>query len=304
MSTMTAREVPIVFDCEGSDLVGIVHKPETPMSVGIVAVIAGGPQYRAGVGRNMVKMSRELSTLGVAILRFDHRGLGDSGGQFRGFEHTGDDLQCAVDALRAEVPEVGEVILWGGCDAASGCMIHGYKLSGVASMVLGNPWVTTSDTQAAVLRQHYFQRLRERSFWLKLLRFEYPIGDYVRAAFDGMLSRAPVKEPNLAASPSSAADKLAPEKLAVEESSDWVGRMRDGLRRFDGPVLFLMSGQSLVSREFDELVSSDRAWQKVYKRSHYQRIDLPDADQTFSGGDSRERVNEALLNWVVSLSDS
>ncbi|MDX1736350.1 MAG: hypothetical protein R3228_18375, partial [Halioglobus sp.] len=81
----------------------------------------------------------------------------------------------------------------------------------------------------------------------------------------------------------------------------WIERMLDGLQRFEGPVLFLMSGQSLVSREFDELVSRDKAWAQAYSRPANERIDLPDADQTFSTGDSRERVNEALLDWVKRL---
>ena len=58
----------------------------------------------------------------------------------------------------------------------------------------------------------------------------------------------------------------------------------------------------LVSNEFDELINSDPGWHAVYNRSACKRIDLPDADQTFSDRDSRARVNEAILNWVAELS--
>jgi hypothetical protein len=79
--------------------------------------------------------------------------------------------------------------------------------------------------------------------------------------------------------------------------------MLDGLRRFEGPVLFLISGQSLLSKEFDELVGKDPGWKAVYNRTSYRRIDFPDADQTFSGSDSRQRVNRAICDWLLELSD-
>tara|TARA_R110000823_G_scaffold210224_15_gene340621 strand:+ start:12934 stop:13839 length:906 start_codon:yes stop_codon:yes gene_type:complete len=286
------EELPLVFDCAGAQLVGILHRPARPMSVGIVTVIAGGPQYRAGVGRNMVMMARELSAQGIAILRFDHRGLGDSGGEFRGFEHIGEDLQAAVATLRQHVPEVQEVVLWGGCDAASGCMIHAWHVEGVGSMVLGNPWVTTAETQSAVLRRHYIGRLLEGSFWRKLLQGRYDLRAYLRSGVEKVRARLR-RHSNSSGSGGSAED--------ADANPDWIARMREGLRRFKGPVLFLMSGQSIVSREFDDMLNRDRTWQKLYSRPAYKRIDLPDADQTFSGGNSRELVNAALKEWVESL---
>jgi uncharacterized protein len=298
--TDAATEIPVVFDCEGDSLLGVVHKPAVAGSIGIVCVIAGGPQYRAGVGRNMVMMARATSAAGIAVMRFDHRGLGDSGGQFRGFEYTGADIQAAVDCLRREVPEVSSVVLWGGCDAASGCMIHGAAVEGVASMVLGNPWVTTAETQVAVRQQHYLKRLRQWSFWRKLFRFEYNISEYLGEAWRRVVGKlAP------ASSGGGASGKERSEDSSDSSpEGDWLSRMQMGLRSFNGPVLFLMSGQSLVSKEFDELVARDKSWAKLYGRSSYQRIDLPDADQTFSSDKSREEVNSILQSWVLKLSQA
>lgn len=290
MSESVCKEIPVVFDCEGQDLVGIAHVPPTPCDTGIVCVIAGGPQYRAGVGRNMVLMARNLAASGVAVFRFDHRGLGDSAGEFGGFEHTLADIQAAVDCFRREVPQVRRVVLWGGCDAASGCMIHGCDIEGVASMVLGNPWITTTQIHAAVQQQHYLARLRQWSFWRKLLRFEYDLMPYLRSALRRLLSRL---------KPAQAVADKAP--VAAGGADLWINRMLEGLQRFDGPLLFLMSGQSLVSKEFDALVQSNREWAAVYQRPNCHRLDLPDADQTFSTADSRQRVNEALRDWVGEL---
>lgn len=292
MIQMRSLEVPLVFDCAGEALVGIIHKPLKPSTIGVVTIIAGGPQYRGGVGRGMVSAARELASAGFPVMRFDHRGLGDSSGEFRGFEHIGEDIQAAVRALLIEVPEVQRIVLWGGCDAASAAMIHGWKIPEVVSMVLGNPWVTTTETQSIVMRKHYLGRLGEWSFWRKLLRMEYDLVEYAASAWEAIKRRL-VGSLNLR--------QPAARTETPVQSGNYVERMLDGLRQFQGSVLFLMSGQSLLSREFDELVNGDPRWQAVYSRSTHQRIDFPAADQTFSDHESRQGVNRAIREWLLAL---
>ena len=295
MNTHPMIEIPLVFDCLDDDLIGIVHKPERPSSIGVLTVVAGGPQYRAGVGRGMVSLARDLASHGVPVMRFDYRGLGDSTGDFQGFDHIAEDLQAAVDAFRHAVPELKSVVLWGGCDAASAAMIHGWKITGVESLILGNPWISTEEIRSAVLRKHYTKRLREAHFWRKLIRFEYNLIDYAIAGSQKVTARL--------------SRLLSPQertRSATVESNVGrpIDRMLAGLRQFEGPVLFLMSGRSMVSNEFDELINGDPSWQAVYNRPACKRVDLPDADQTFSDGDSRKRVNQEILHWVTSLNGS
>ncbi|MEZ5571759.1 MAG: hydrolase 1, exosortase A system-associated [Halioglobus sp.] len=292
MNEPVSAEIPIVFQCNGEALVGIIHRPAIPADIGVVTIIAGGPQYRAGVGRGMVSAARELSSAGVPVLRFDHRGLGDSSGDFLGFEHIADDIQAAVDAFREAVPEVSKVVLWGGCDAASAAMIHGWRIEDAVSLVLGNPWVTTTFTQSAVMRKHYLSRLKEWSFWRKVLRFEYNFTAY---AVEGWQKVADKFVRLIRVSDRSVSDET------IGDTGNYVNKMLSGLRQFDGPVLFLMSGQSLLSREFDELVNSDVQWHQVYHRSTCSRIDFPDADQTFSDSKSRQAANRAIVDWLVKL---
>ena len=292
MSESQSHEIPLVFQCAGESMVGIVHRPITPAGIGVVTIIAGGPQYRAGVGRGMVSTARDLAARGVPVLRFDYRGMGDSGGGFLGFEHIAEDIQAAVIALKKEVPEVRKVVLWGGCDAASGVMIHGWKVPDVISLVLGNPWVTTYEIHSAVMKKHYLDRLREWSFWRKLLRFDYNLIDYATAGFRKLVTR-------VAALLSAWGQHGS--KSDSDEAGGFVDRMLDGLGRFEGPVLFLISGQSVASREFDELVGTDPDWGAVTNRSECKRIDFPEADQTFSDKHSRECVNQAISDWLIEL---
>jgi exosortase A-associated hydrolase 1 len=260
--------------------------------IGVITVVAGGPQYRAGMGRGLVGMGRELAARGIPLMRFDHRGLGDSSGDFLGFEHLKDDLCAAVDSFMAAVPEVKKIVLWGGCDAASGIMIHACNVPSVVSMMVGNPFVSSSVTQAAVARQHYLKRLGEWSFWRKLLRFEYDFIAYGSAVAAKVKKKlTPVAVQRVASQPSSVA-------------ATFIDRMLSGLQKFNGPVLILMSGQSLVSKEFDELLARSPAWKAACGRAGYERIELPDADQAFSSQDAKERVNEAVFRWINELAQN
>lgn len=293
VGTESRLEVPIVFDCEGDSLVGIVHKTEQPARIGVITIIAGGPQFRGGVGRGMVSMARDLCSNGIPVLRFDYRGMGDSSGAFAGFEDIAADLQSAVDAFLREVPELEKVVLWGGCDAASGAMIHGWKIPQVLSLVVGNPWVYTPHIEAAVRKQHYLSRLRDPSFWRKLLRFEYNLLHYAQAGFGKVAGRIAGLF-NTRMNTGSATSDPADQGTFVE-------RMLAGLQRFEGPVVFLLSGQSIVSKEFDELLASESGWAEVYRREGYKRIDFPEADQTFSTKNDREAASASVIEWVNEL---
>lgn len=266
---------------------GVAHAPAESATTGLLTVVAGGPQYRAGVGRGLVSMARELAAGGVPVMRFDYRGMGDSSGTFRGFEHIGEDLACAVDAFRRAVPGLERVVLWGGCDAASGILIHAAELPGVVAVAVGNPWVSSEATQAAVVRKHYLRRLGEKSFWLKVLRLEYNPLDYLREAA-GWVRKTP-------AAPAPAQRDTGAPPLHFTE------RMLRGLRRFEGPVLLFMSGRSLLSREFDELAQRRPEWREAVAEKVSRRVDLPDADQAFSSRAARAEVTRVLAEWLREL---
>jgi uncharacterized protein len=283
-------EQPVVFECAGSELVGMIHVPTNPQRRGMISIVAGGPQYRAGVGRMQVQMARELAANGVATFRFDYRGLGDSEGEFRGFEDIEDDLAAAISAFREHAPCVQEIVLWGGCDAASAILINAWRHPEVVGLVLGNPWVHSGTTADAVAVKHYGQRLRNLDFWMKVLRLQYnPI-----PAMATMRRRFFVSFGRRQSEFSSDTDPFS-----ENVKSNFVVRMRDGLRRFNGDVLLLMSGRSLLSKEFDELISNDPLWRSAVRGPRrLSRCDIPDGDQTFSSSATRGEVSNITLRWL------
>ncbi len=290
---MAATEIPVVFECEGQQLIGMVHRPEQPRRRGLLTVVAGGPQYRGGVCRMQVQLARELAEAGVPVMRFDYRGMGDSEGEFRGFQHVGADLKAAVETFRAQVPGLEEVALFGGCDAASAAMINGWHLAGVTGLVLGNPWVHSTETSDAVTVKHYGRRLQDKDFWLKLIRGQYnpwPAVVTVGRAVLARLRRLVMPTPAAAASPRDADDSHLP----------FEQRMCKGLARFRGDVMMLMSGRSLLSKEFDELVASRPDWQQAMRSPRsLLRHDLPEGDQAFSTIETRREVNRLVRAWML-----
>jgi len=284
-------EIPVVFACEGSRLLGMVHRPHQLRSRGLLMVVAGGPQFRVGVCRMQVQMARDLAAQGVPVMRFDYRGLGDSEGQFQGFCHVGADLAAAVRAFQQQVPGMTEVVLWGGCDAASASLIHGWKLPQVTGLVLGNPWVHSDSTSDAVAVKHYGQRMRDKDFWLKLLKLQY---NPVPAA----LTLARTSLGKLSARPHTANEGDAAQD---DPALPFQTRMRIGLSNFKGDVLLLMSGRSLLSKEFDELVAAHPTWQQaMHKPRQVSRVDIADADQAFSTIGARAEVTRITGEWLLS----
>lgn len=291
--TGDVTEVPVVFDCQGSRLFGVVHRPARPLTRGLLCVVAGGPQYRGGLARIQVRMARQLASAGVPVMRFDYRGLGDSEGQFRGFRFVEDDIGAALQTFLSQVPGMREVALWGGCDASSASLINGWKFPQVTGLLLGNPWVHSEETGDQVAVAHYRQRLRDLDFWLKLLR-----GGYNPLPAVATLLRRLRSKLWRALGGGRYQDK-APER--DDPSLPFQQRMRLGLQRFRGDVLMLMSGRSLVSKEFDQLVVQSPAWQQALSAPpQVLRVDLPNADQAYSTIPTQREVIDLVTRWMCS----
>lgn len=279
MVTQTA----LTFPCDGETLVGVVTQPAVPASVGVVIVV-GGPQYRAGSHRQFVLLARRLASAGIATLRFDYRGMGDATGIMRSFEHTSADLDAAIAAFQRACPGIARVVLWGLCDAASAALLH-VEATGdhrVAGLALVNPWVRSQASMAKTELKHYYaQRILDGDFWAKLVRGKIDVA----AAVGGVATR-------LVAAQSEPAREAA-------STGTFQDRMADGLRRFEGPVLLLLSGRDLTAKEFVEYTVADARWQGLLARGNIERRDIAPADHTFSSAQWRAEAEMHTLAWLT-----
>lgn len=288
---MHVEEQPQVFDCRGSTLIGIVHRPKSPHARGVLIVV-GGPQYRVGSHRQFVLLARHLAEHGVPVFRFDYRGMGDAQGDFKGFESVEEDIGSAVEQFFQCIPELREIVIWGLCDAASAALFFAHRDPRVRGLVLVNPWVYTEQGAAqAYLKHYYLQRLVSRDFWRKVAGGRFEFRKAYRSFWD-LLNRAkskfeepPVEQPTRMAS----IDKPLPERL------------KSGLEKFRHPVLLILSGRDLTADEFRDLLGRDRAWSRLIRSPRVTRRDLAEADHTFSSHSWRDQVAAWTLEWVRNL---
>lgn len=290
---MNFEERVVSFSCQGSWLYGILSLPERPISRGVLIVV-GGPQYRAGSHRQFTLLARQLAEYGVPVMRFDYRGMGDSEGDARNFETVEDDIRQAIDQFYADLPAIRDVIIWGLCDAASAAVFYAHSDARVTGLVLLNPWIRTDGSNAkAYLKHYYARRLFDHALWSKIAAGNFDYRAAVRSVFD-MAGTA------LRAKKTSASRDNAP---AVEKSTNCLPlptRMLDGLDRFKGKVLFIMSGNDLTAQEFSDVVNASRTWKTLLGSSRVQRRDLLQANHTFSTREWRDQVATWTKEWTVS----
>lgn len=72
----------VVFEIEGQKLFGILHMPVNPSKVPAVLMCHGLAGNKTGRFRIYVHLAKQLAKVGIASLRVDFRGCGDSDGEF------------------------------------------------------------------------------------------------------------------------------------------------------------------------------------------------------------------------------
>jgi exosortase A-associated hydrolase 1 len=280
---MSYEERALSFRCGDAALVGIASLPAAPSGRGVLVVV-GGPQYRVGSHRQFALLARHLAAHGIAAMRFDYRGMGDSEGEERDFETIQDDIRAALDAFIEAMPGLTDVVLWGLCDGASAAAMYAPGDARVRGLVLLNPWVRTDDGVArTTLKHHYRDRLRDPAFWRKLARGQF---DYA-----GSLASMLKLVRTAFAGPASSQDGPVP----LPE------RMRQGLHGFKGHTLLVIGGADLTGREFCDVAGSTPAWKRLLAAPRVSWRRIEDADHTFSRRAWRDQVAEWTREWVASL---
>lgn len=284
---MNYSDVPVKMNCGRDTMLGIVSQPDKACSLGMVIVV-GGSQYRVGSHRQFFLLARCLASKGYPVLRFDYRGMGDSDGKTRSFEEVDEDILTAVNALQQACPSVSRVVLWGLCDGASASLLYygKHQDARLAGLCLLNPWVRSEVTLARTHIKHYYgKRLLQPEFWRKVWSGQFAWGSSVGSLWGNL--RVSRKFP-----------------VASSYGKSFQQRMALALRQFPGRVLLILSACDYTAKEFIECAENDQDWQGLLKRPGLTRIDVVDADHTFSMSPWRMAAEQAVLNWMNSLEDS
>ena len=159
----------IAFGSKDERLIGTLDLPEAPATIGVL-IVSGGNEVRAGAHRGMALLAAELAEDGLAVLRFDRAGVGDSTGENRGFEGSKHDIFKAALVLGDETG-VELILGLGNCDAASAMALFGRDL-GIDAAIFANPWLGAEpDTlpPPAAIRARYAQKIADPASWRRLL---------------------------------------------------------------------------------------------------------------------------------------
>ena len=227
----------LAFACEGAMLAGTLDP--APGSTGLL-IVSGGNEIRSGAFSGQAELARRIAAAGFPVFRFDRRGVGDSEGDNRGFRHSDKDIRAALETFRALAPQLGRVVGFGNCDAASALMLA--RGGGCDALVLSNPWTIEEEQGGAApptpppaaIRARYAEKLRNPREIARLITGGVDLGKLARG-----LARALRPPP-------------PPSSLAEE--------MRAGLAGFEGPVRILLAGADRTAQVFES------AWDRADPR--------------------------------------
>jgi uncharacterized protein len=277
------NEKAVIFSCDGSRLVGIAAVPERAVATGVL-ILVGGPQYRVGSHRQFTLLARSLAESGIASLRFDYRGMGDSEGDKSDFDQTEADICVAIDALIESVPEVSSVVLWGLCDAASSALIFAHRHPQVSGLILLNPWVHSGTYSVQVKLAHYYRpSLSRRDQWNRL--------------FSGQIKLIPAFR-ELARDGLGLLRKYTPGSNEKPASRSFIDVMQEGLAQFQHRILIVLSEADLTAREFSTLIAHDAVWKAAVSKPTVTLKRVSGADHTFSQKPWQEEVSRLTIEWL------
>jgi hypothetical protein len=155
----------------------------------------------------------------------------------------------------------------------------------VAGLVMLNPWVRTEESLAKATIKHYYrERLFSPDLWRKILRGRFELRS-AAASLVGQLRMAVRPPPRPGANDPACGSSLP-------------DRMLDGLARFSGRVLLVLSGADLTAREFTDLATASPQWRTLLANPRFTRRELAPADHTFSRRAWRDQVASWSADWV------
>jgi exosortase A-associated hydrolase 1 len=291
---MTFEERATLFTCGEDQLVAIVARAGDSSPRGVMVVV-GGPQYRAGSHRQFTLLCRALAAQGITTMRFDYRGMGDSEGSAQNFEDIQPDIRAAVDHFFAQAPGLREVVVWGLCDAAAAGLMCAHLDKRITGLVLVNPWVRTVEGLAkARIKHYYWSRLTEPEFWRKLGSGEFAFTAAIRSFASSLWmalglggTRKVTGAPDTGAA-----------RATENTGASLPERMAEGMSRFKGKVLVILSGSDITAQEFQEVVRGSRRWSRLLADARVERRELPGANHTFSTREWRDQVARWTADWM------
>lgn len=212
----------LTFECAEATLAGTL---DTALGVSGLLLVTGGNEIRSGAFSGQAALAARIAAAGYPVFRFDRRGVGDSGGENKGFRKSARDIECAIAAFKVIAPQVDRIVGFGNCDAASALMLaQGAECD---ALVLSNPWTIEQDDHTPppeAVRARYAEKLRNPREIARLLSGGVDLGKLAKGLMHAGRRKA--------------------------SASSLAGEMAAGLSGFHGPVRILLAGSDRTAQAF------------------------------------------------------
>ena len=291
-----ARETPIRFGPNGS-LFGILSTPTWPCpDAPAVLLINTSANPRWGNARIAVDIARGLAADGVASLRMDASGIGDTSLQ------TGETGQPYSEALTRDVvhavAELAQrtqrrVLLYGGCSGAYHALQAAYRDSAASGLILVNlqRFVWREGDPSDIVRRSalrptrfYLRNILTAQAWLRLLRADFDVANLARVFAARMVRRA-------VAAIDPAINLLSRRPTQVRQVRQAVHRL--GQRGI--PILYVLGENDPGIEEMAEYFGRDG--RRLARQRNVTLRFLQGADHTLSAHSVRAALIQQIRDW-------
>jgi len=272
----------IEFGSAGN-LVGILNQPKVADDADkntTVIFLNAGTLHRVGPSRLYVRIARRLAELGIASLRFDFSGLGDSPPRTDGLpfhQYSIEEVGDAIDYLSRD-PQKNSFVLLGMCSGADTAWYTAVANERITGVVLLDGF---AHRNLGFYWHHYIRRVFDASVWKKF--FQNP-GD----AFNFLLGKPDT----------SGAEDTADE---VVFDRDWPDRKtyHDGISKL---VSRNVNMYYIFTGGVEEYLNHEQQFLNSYRAvKNYDRLKLdyyPEADHLISATEIQLPVIEDIARWA------
>jgi len=140
--TKAEQRSPVIIKSGGQKLFGILHRPDSDTKCPAVIIVHGFASHKIGTNRSWVLLAEALRESGVAVLRFDQRGFGDSEGDFSelAIEDMVDDIEAALGYMQnLEGIDKERIALFGSSLGGALSVLAATKTKSICALALWAP---------------------------------------------------------------------------------------------------------------------------------------------------------------------
>ena len=249
--------------------------------------INSGIVHHTGIWRLHVRTARALAESGIASLRFDLSGIGDSENPRTAIpldDLIRRDLDAAVSYVH-EARGVDRVVMMGLCSGAWDSLDAAVRNSGIVGIVAVDLIADLRTWQFHLI--HFKNRLFRLETWANVLTGKHP---RIRAVFNGILRRDPAEEP-----PEAGSGPMLGVRPLLHR--DRFREMVSVLQEREAEMLFLYSNG--LEENFNH---ASQFAQAVPDLAAHPRVDtgfFPSADHTFSRRDQQQALIGRVVEWMA-----